>query len=113
MVDIDSGECKYEDYFKDVILKFIIYVVPGLLIGVLLVGLYYCIMHHRRKKLYPLEHELAIVLARIHLTSQTKTLRDSKPVFVGVGKNPLNLIEWVNDIWNMYVIDVKYPGMSG
>ena len=34
-------------------------------------------------------------------------------MFVGVGKNPVNLNEWVNEIWNMYVIDVKYPGMSG
>ena len=112
-MDKETGKCKFEDYFLDVIMKFFVYVIPGLLVSVLLVGLYYYIKDNRRKKLYPLEHELAIVLARIHQTSQTKTLRDNKPVFVGVGKNPENLAEWVNEIWNMYVLDVKYPGMSG
>ena len=65
-MDKETGRCKYEDYFLDIIMKFFVYVVPGLLIGVLLIGLYYYIKDHRRKKLYPLEHELAIVLARIH-----------------------------------------------
>jgi hypothetical protein len=113
VVDEETGRCKYEDYFNDIIVKFSVSIIPISVIFVLLVGLSYYIKDKKRKNLYPIEHELAIVLSRIHQMSQVKTLRDKKPVFVGVGKNPENLNEWVNEIWNMYVVDVKHPGMSG
>lgn len=95
------------------ITRFFLFVVPCLFIASLCIGFYYYIVDKNRKQLYPLEHELAIVLARIHQSSQVKPMRDYKPVIVGVGKNPYNLKEWVDEIWKMYIIDVKYPGMSG
>ena len=54
---------------------------------------------------------MAVVLAKIHNTIKAKS--DSEMVNIGVGSNPKVIQQWVLDLWETYVIDVQYDGMTG
>ena len=60
-------------------------------------------MYHSDKR--PLEPFLAIAFAKLHNRDPTK--REREFARIGVGKNSKNLVEWVDQLWNLFWFEDK------
>ena len=97
-----SGKCEFKDYNKQVnskyfIVALIIIVSVGLLIAAYMIYKKYFVL----LPYVEIQSHLAVSLAKINNLNEDRIQKDI--VEIGVGTDPENINDWINEIWLNYV----------
>ena len=97
-----TGRCEFQDYSRHVNYKYTAIIAAVILTLVLVYAIYYI-----KKKYYDLlpyneaQSNLAVSLAKINNLNEERASRQL--VEIGIGTDPENINDWVNEIWLNYV----------
>lgn len=97
-----GGKCKFKDYTHEVNSKYFQLAAIILASIALIVTIYFIYVRYFKRLPYvEIQSQLAVSMAKINNLNEEKEIKDM--VVIGVGTDPDNINDWVNEIWQNYV----------